>query len=167
MIVSLVHRLWLRWLKLRGLQIAPDCRVIGFPNFGSEPYLISIGQRVVISFGVSFITHDGGTTVFRHRERYQQVIKYGRIVIRENCFIGARTVILPGVTIGPNSVAAAGSVVTKDVLPNTVVAGVPARVLCTVDEYAEASLRNTPEYQADKYLQDKRVELLRLYPRPW
>ncbi len=54
--------------------------------------------------------------------------------MKRNCWIGANSVILPGVTIGENSVVAAGSVVTKDVPADTVVAGVPARVIKNVTE---------------------------------
>jgi len=57
-----------------------------------------------------------------------------RIVLKRNCWIGANSVILPGVTVGVNSVVAAGSVVTKDVPDDTVVAGVPARVIKKVTE---------------------------------
>jgi acetyltransferase-like isoleucine patch superfamily enzyme len=161
----------LRWRLSRlirdGLQISADCRLIGLPNFGSEPYLISIGQHVTISSRVSFVNHDGGTWVFRNQPRYTQVIKYGRIVIRDNCFIGAGATIMPGVTVGPNSVVAAASVVTQDVPPNTVVGGVPARVLMSVEEYAEKCLAENPPYDAAHYRTDKVSELLRLFPRPW
>ena len=54
----------------------------------------------------------------------------------DNCVIGTGAVLLPGVTIGPDSVVGANSVVTKDVPPRTVAAGVPARPLCTLDQYA-------------------------------
>jgi acetyltransferase-like isoleucine patch superfamily enzyme len=57
-----------------------------------------------------------------------------RIVLKRNCWIGANSVILSGVTVGVNSVVAAGSVVTKDVPDDTVVAGVPARVIKKVTE---------------------------------
>jgi hypothetical protein len=166
MIASILKRLW-RWhLKLQGLEMAPDCRFMGFPRFGSEPYLVSIGRHVTISSGVSFITHDGGTWVFREQPKYRRVIKYGRIIIHENCFIGARSIIMPGVSIGPNSVVAAGSIVTKSVPPGIVVCGVPARALSSVQEYAETALRNTPDYDVDAYLKDKKKELLRILPNP-
>jgi Hexapeptide repeat of succinyl-transferase len=166
MITGILKRLW-RWhLRRRGLQMAPDCRFMGFPTFGSEPYLVSIGKHVTISTNVSFITHDGGTWVFRDQPRFERVIKYGRIVVHDNCFIGARAIIMPGVSIGPNAVVAAGSVVTKSVPPNSVVAGVPARSLCTVEEYAENALRATPAYDLRSYQRDKQVELLRVLPMP-
>ena len=71
---------------------------------------------------------------------------------------------MPGITIGPNSVVAAGSVVTKDVPPDTVVGGNPARFISTTNDYAEKCLANTPDYDPAAYETDKKNELLRLYP---
>ena len=96
--IATIHALYSRWrLKRcigRGLQIADDCRLIQMPDFGSEPYLISIGNHVTICARVAFINHDGGTWVFRHLPRYREVIKFGRIVIHDNCFIGAGATII-------------------------------------------------------------------------
>jgi acetyltransferase-like isoleucine patch superfamily enzyme len=167
LILQLLHRWRLRGYIRRGLQIAPDCRLMGMPDFGSEPYLISIGRHVTISTKVTFINHDGGTWVFRDEARYREVIKFGRIVIHDNCFIGSGATLLPGVSVGPNAVVAAHSVVTRDVPPGTVVGGVPARHLMTVREYAERALAETPDYDRRAYKADKIRELLRLFPRPW
>lgn len=60
---------------------------------------------------------------------------FGKITIGNYVYIGANAVILPGVTIGDNSLIAAGSIVTKSVPSNVVVAGNPAKVICTIDEY--------------------------------
>lgn len=169
--IRTLHTLYTRWRLRRyigrGLQIAEDCRLIEMPDFGSEPYLISIGRHVTISAQVVFINHDGGTWVFRHLPRYRDVIKFGRIVVHDNCFIGAGAMILPGVSIGPNAVVAARAVVTTDVPANTVAAGVPARVVMTVEEYAEKSLAEMPGYDVHAYKTDKAQELLRRFPRPW
>jgi acetyltransferase-like isoleucine patch superfamily enzyme len=160
------------WWKLRsfikrGLQIASDCRLTSVPNFGSEPYLISIGRHVTIASNVAFITHDGATWVIRDQPKYRGVLKFGRITVHDNCFIGYGSTVLPGVSIGPNSIVAAQSVVTKDVPPNTVVGGVPARVITSIEEYAGKVLANTPDYDREAYRRNKAAELLRLYPRPW
>ena len=167
MLGRLRQQLMLKWYKHRGLQVADDCRMVGLPTFGSEPYLISIGKHVAISGDVAFITHDGGTSVFRDQEKYRDVVKFGRITIHDNCIIGWGVIIMPGVSIGPNSVVAAGAVVTKDVPPNTVAGGVPARMLMTVENYAEQSLGSMLAYDRAAYKRDKVGELLRLFPRPW
>ena len=74
---------------------------------------------------------------------------------------------MPGVSIGPNAVVAAQSVVTADVPANTVAAGVPARMVMTIEEYAEKALAQTPSYDIRAYQSNKVAELLRLFPRPW
>lgn len=153
----------LRALKKQGLKIADDCRLITMPNFGSEPYLISIGKHVTISSEVLFLTHDGGTWVFREQEPYKNVIKFGKIEISDNCFIGARATIMPGVTIGKNSVVGACSLVTKDIPANSVYAGVPAKYICSTEEYAKKCLLNTPIYNADNLVKNKREELSNLF----
>lgn len=62
---------------------------------------------------------------------------FGKVKIGDYVYIGTNALIMPGVTIGDNSLIAAGSVVTKSVPSGTVVAGNPARIICTVEEYYE------------------------------
>ena len=164
--MSLLGPLQHAWVKLRiallrrqGLAAADDCRFHGVPAFGSEPYLITIGKHVAIAANVTFITHDGGTHVFREQERYKDVIKYGRINVLDNCVLGYGVIILPGVTIGPNSVVGAGAVVTRSVPPNVLAAGNPAKPVMTVNQYAEWALAATPSYDVQEYLKDKRSVL--------
>ncbi|MBR5156069.1 MAG: acyltransferase [Clostridia bacterium] len=94
-------------------------------------WLISIGNNVTFSIRVTVLAHDAST------KGAVGYTKIGLVDIKDNVFVGANATILAGVTIGENSVVGAGSVVTKDVPPNTVVAGNPAKVVCTVDEYRE------------------------------
>jgi len=163
-LVDALARMWSRYrlnrLRRQGLTIADDCRLSGMPSFGSEPYLITIGRHVAMADEVAFITHDGGTHVFREQPEYRKVIKYGRITVLDNCVIGYRATILPGVVIGPNSVVSAGSVVTRNVPPNTVVAGNPAVPIMTIEQYAKWSLAGTPAYDEEAYRRDKRSALL-------
>jgi acetyltransferase-like isoleucine patch superfamily enzyme len=166
LVVRAVRGWQLRRWRHRGLQMGTGCRLNGMPHFGSEPYLITLGNHVEISGRVTFITHDGATWVFRTRPGFERTIKYGPIVVKDNCFIGFGSIILPGVTIGPNSVVAAGSVVSKDVPPGKIVGGSPAHEIADLESYAERSRAATPTYDADAYRRDKRAELLRLFPPP-
>ncbi|MER2041340.1 acyltransferase [Desemzia incerta] len=167
MIKKLLKSYLMFYYKNKGLQIGENSAIIGKPNLGSEPYLVSIGKNVTISANVSFITHDGGTRVFRKEEKFKKVIKYGRIIIKDNCFVGLGSVIMPGVTIGPNSVVAAGSIVTKDIPPGTVYGGNPAKFIMTTAEYASKSMSQTPDYDIASYKSNKKNELLKLFPFPW
>lgn len=149
-----------------GLVLGREVRIMSVPRFGTEPYLISIGNHVTLAPEVAFITHDGATWVFRHRPEYYGLQSFGRIDIEDNCFIGARAVLLPGIRIGPNAVVAAGAVVTRSVPPDTVVAGVPARPICSTAEYVERVARRCiscpPELQRDP--QRLKQVLLERYP---
>ena len=170
MLKRLVRKLRLYRIRKAGLQIADDCQMpvwTGWPSFGSEPYLVSIGKRVGLASGVVFITHDGGTFVFRRKEGFEHVVKYGRITIHDNCVIGYGAILMPGIEIGPNSVVAAGAVVSRSVPPNSLAGGVPARVFMSTDDYAKLSLEGMPDYDRSAYRQDKQAELLRVFPRPW
>lgn len=158
------YRLWR--LRRAGLTIPDDCSLTRpFPRFGDEPYLITIGHHVGFAAEVLFITHDGGTKVFNRQERYKKVLKYGRITIHDNCVIGQRVIILPGVTIGPNSVVAAGSVVSRNVPPGVLAAGNPAKPVMTIHQYAEWSLAATPDYDEKEYRKDKRAFLMKFHMR--
>jgi acetyltransferase-like isoleucine patch superfamily enzyme len=101
--------------------------------FGSEPWLVTLGDNVYITAGVQFVTHDGGTLILR--KDYPDLEWTAPITVGNDVYLGVRTIVLPGVTIGDRCIVGAGSVVTRDVPPNTVVAGIPARPICSVDEY--------------------------------
>lgn len=73
------------------------------------------------------------------------MIKFGKIEVGEYSFIGANSTIMPGVVIGDHCVIGAGSLVTKNIPNGTVYAGVPARFICTTEQYAEKCLKNMPE----------------------
>lgn len=151
------------YLKKIGLNYGNNCRFIGKNiNFGSEPYLIEIGKNVTISSNVTFINHDGGTWVFRNNEEYSDIIKFGKIKIGNNCFIGHRAIVMPNIKIGDNSVIAAGSVVTKSVPANSVVGGNPAKYICSLDDYIKKCISNNPKYDCKKFSQDKISELKRI-----
>lgn len=118
-----------------GVTVGEDCRIVApsRATFGSEPYMITLGSHVAIAAEARFVTHDGGLWVFRHK--YPNIDHVAPIVVHDNVMIGLGAVIMPGVEIGPDAVVAARAVVTRPVPPGTVVAGTPARVICTLDEY--------------------------------
>jgi acetyltransferase-like isoleucine patch superfamily enzyme len=126
--------------KYLGVSIGKDARFTGKINFGSEPFLISIGEHVTLAHNVSFHTHDGGVWLFRNK--YPGIHVYGKIKIGNNVFIGTNVIIMPNVNIGDNVIVGAGSIVTKSVASNLVVAGIPAKFIKTLDEYEEKVLRS-------------------------
>lgn len=112
-----------------------------YTNFGQH---IKIGRHVFINHDCSFLDMGGitlednvqiGPKVSLITENHpldperRKDLDLKAIIIKHNAWLGAGVTILPGVTVGENSVVAAGSVVTKNVAPNTVVAGVPAKVI--------------------------------------
>jgi acetyltransferase-like isoleucine patch superfamily enzyme len=128
------------YLRRLGVRIGRGTTVIArVRDFGTEPWLIELGSRVSIAAGVLFITHDGATRVFRDRIPEGSIYgnRFAPIRVLDNCIVGARSILMPGVTLGPDSVVGAGSIVTRDVPPRSVAAGVPAKVLCSLDEYVE------------------------------
>lgn len=119
-----------------GANIGEECSFVGRNiSFSSEPYLITLGNHVRVSFDVAFVTHDGGTHVLR--KKYPNASTYGKITVGDNVFIGARSIIMPNVRIGNNCIIGAGSLVTKDVADNSVVGGIPAKKICSIEEYEE------------------------------
>ena len=131
----------LKYAKKIGVNFKGRCRLYGSPSWGSEPWIITIGDNVYITSGVRFVTHDGGTLLFRDRVPDLEITK--PIVIGDNVYIGVDSIIMPGVTIGNNVVIGAGSIVTKDIPDNSVAAGVPARVIKSTDEYFEKLQRES------------------------
>lgn len=102
-------------------------------NFDSFfPHLIEIGSNCVISRETLLLTHDYSKNF--PQEGLRTMTK-GRIKIGDNTFVGIRCIILPGIEIGKNVIVGAGAVVTKSVPDNVVVAGNPAKIICTLEEY--------------------------------
>lgn len=147
-------------LRDRGLKIGEGCEILNGYDFGSEPYLVEIGNNVRITRGVNITTHDGGVWVLRHLyPGCEAVDRFGRVVIGDNCHIGLNALIMPGVTIGANCIIGAGAVVTHDIPENSVAVGVPARVIESVDAYYK---KNKSSFFNTKHLDwnEKRVAVL-------
>lgn len=123
--------------RLKGVRIGRGGEVYKGVNFGSEPYLITLGDHVRVTAGVQFTTHDGGLWVTRNLGYGKDDDLFGRITVGNNVHIGLNAIVMPGVTIGSNVIIGCGAVVTRDIPDNSVAVGVPARVIETVDEYYE------------------------------
>lgn len=139
-LLSYFDRLFWRYLaspekeaRHLGVSIGKNC-LISTRYWSSEPYLITIGNHVQVTNGVSFYTHGGGHVV---RQKHPAFDCFGKICIKDGAYIGAWSLIMPGVTIGEGALIAAGSVVTKSVPPHIVVGGNPAHYICTTEEYYE------------------------------
>lgn len=127
----------IKYWRNKGVAIGDNSEIYPTVNFGTEPWLISIGERVRIGSNVQFYTHDGGVHVLRIYEKYKDIDLFGKIVVGNNVNICPNVMILPGVTIGSNVVIACGAIVTRDVPDNCIVAGVPARVVETLEKFVE------------------------------
>lgn len=125
----------LKYAEKTGVNMRGKVHIYGRIVWGTEPWIITLGENVHLTEGVRFITHDGGTLLFRDRVPDLEITK--PITIGNNVYIGNNTLLMPGVNIGNNVIVGAGAVVTKDIPDNSVAVGVPARVIKTADAYFE------------------------------
>ncbi len=126
----ILEEIWLEdYIKL-GMKIGNNCSIQPGVIFDySHCWLIKIGNNVTIAPQAYILAHDAST------KQIHNYTKIGNVTIEDFVFIGARAIIMPGVTIGENSIVAAGSIVTKDVPINSIVAGNPAKVISSIEEY--------------------------------
>ena len=124
------NRILVDFYRRKGVRIGINCAIYS-PIITPESYLISIGDNVTIAPGVKFITHDN--SISKILPEFTDV--FGRINIGNNCFIGANSIILPGVTLGDTCIVAAGSVVTKSFMGGEIIAGNPAKQISTIENY--------------------------------
>lgn len=116
-----------KYAKYIGVNIkGNNIKIYGssYNMFGTDPYLVTLGDNVFITADVLFLCHDGSTLIYR--KEIPDLEKTRPILVGNDVFIGTRSIIMPGIQIGNNCVIAAGSVVTKDIPSNSVVGGVPA-----------------------------------------
>lgn len=121
------------YFRKAGMAIGKGCNIC-CNIMNSEPYLISLGDNVTISGNVTLLTHDNSIQkVVKEKTDY-----VGPIRIGNNCFIGAGSLILLGVTLADNIIVAAGSVVTKSFHESEIIiAGNPAKKIGTWSEFRE------------------------------
>lgn len=116
----------------RGLKIGENCKLGNCTIDPSHCFHITIGDNVTFGPHVHILAHDASTKVFLDYTRVANVN------IGNNVFIGAYSIVLPGVTIGNNVIIGAGSVVSRDIPSDSVAVGVPAKVIKTMEDYLVA-----------------------------
>lgn len=119
-------------------------------------WLIEIGDNVIFAPQVYLLAYDIST------KRSTGHVRVGKIEIGNNCFIGERVMILPGVEIGDNSIVGAAGVVNKSFPKNSIIAGNPAKYICSVEEYEASSnekFQNCPRFSEDYKLGKTKPEM--------
>lgn len=165
LVVKIVLRL-VRWVPLSrlrawmlrkiGVKIGNHCRLFK-ADWGTEPYLVELGDHVAVSNGVRFLTHDGAVWVYR--EEYPDLDIFGRIKIGNNVCLGFNVILLPNTEIGENSIVAAGAVVKGKIPPNSVVFGNPAKVVMSTDMQKRLMLMSRFRFKSKgmTYMEKKRM----------
>jgi acetyltransferase-like isoleucine patch superfamily enzyme len=128
--------LWAEYLKRHGRlhRIGKDCAISRATVF-TDPEMVSLGNNVWLS-DVWICNHDG-SAIMLGQAFGLKLDSVGPVKIHDNVFVGNGVMILPGVTIGENSVIGAGSIVTRDIPPNSIAVGNPARVIRSTTEQIE------------------------------
>ena len=107
------------------------------------------------------ITHSVAHVVFNREENTDKYLcRYGKIEIENNVYVGADAIIQFDVTVGEKCIIAAGSIVTKDVPPNSVVAGIPARKISTYEEAKRKALNYSEQFSNTSFNGDTWVSEL-------
>jgi maltose O-acetyltransferase len=126
----ILEEIWLEDYIKMGMKVGENCSIQPGVVFDySHCWLIKIGNNVTIAPQSYLLAHDAST---KSTSNYTRL---GSITIEDNVFIGARALIMPGVTIGKNSIIGAGSIVTKSIPTDSIALGNPARVVGSVQEY--------------------------------
>lgn len=130
-------------LRKHGAVIGNNVEIWSSKIDKGHAFLLEIGNNVTIS-DARILLHDGSTQIFLGYS------KVGKVVIGNNVFIGADAIVLPGTKIGSNVIIGAGTVVKGDIPSDSVVVGVPGRVICTCTEYVEKNkklMETSPRYE--------------------
>lgn len=143
-----------QYARRMGVKIGNNSQIAKSLDFGSEPYLIKIGENFYSSENVSFVTHDGSLNVLRNLSpNFRNSDIFGVILVGNNVFLGRGVTVLLGSKIEDNVIVGANSLVKGLLSKNSVYAGSPARFICTLEEYAEKiknDIHLTKNLPADK-----------------
>ncbi|MFA0182027.1 hypothetical protein OAW_01815 [Vibrio cyclitrophicus ZF170] len=124
--------------RMKGVNVGINCQLNKQVSFGSEPYLITLGNDFYCSAGVQFITHDGSVNVLRNlHPELKDVDLFGKITVGNNVFIGYNVIILPNSHIGDNVIVGAGAIVRGNLESGYVYAGAPVKKLMSIEDYKE------------------------------
>ena len=134
-------------LRKEGAYIGEGVYIFGASKCvidSTRPWLLSIGDYTIIAQGVTILTHDYSLSTLRRV--YGEWIGEGKETsIGKNCFVGMNSIILMGTHIGDNVIVGAGSVVHGNIPDNVVIAGNPAKVICTLEEHYKRRREKTKE----------------------
>lgn len=152
-----------RWAKLRaeGMQLGADVWLPASTWIDPDyRFLISIGDHCGFGEDCFILAHDA------QMDEFLDATRVGRVVIHSSCHIGSRTVVLPGVEIGPRTIVGANSVVSSSLPPDTVCAGAPARVICSLEQYLakhreRIAARPTFQYDRNAPTVEQRADMVR------
>lgn len=135
--------------KHDGIVMGDQNRIESYFWSSAEPYLITIGNHCDLTEGSKIYTHGGARIA---RGKYPNFDFFGKVVLGDRVYVGSGAKIMPGVTIGDNVLIAAGSIVTKSIPSNVVVAGNPAKYICKLEEFID---KNLPYNTDTKFLNSK------------
>ena len=157
------------YAKHLGARMGERCQILADPKaaFGTEPWLIKLGDHVDVTSGVQFLTHEGGIWCARGiASELEDKDTFLPITVGNNVLLGSDSLIMPGVHIGDNVIIAARSVVTKDIPDGAVVAGIPARQISTIDKFME-DIKKKELVPTKKMLPPQKREYLRKLHPDW
>lgn len=156
-LIKLILKLFSPYYHARfcGVKMGRKC-FIATRYMPTEAYLIEIGDNVAITDGVKMFTH-GGARVARSKG-YPNFDIFGKISIGDWTYIGSNSLIMPGVSIGKHVLVAAGSVVTHSVPDDVCIAGNPARIIGTTDDYVKNNLKHN--YGTKSLSSDKKKNII-------
>ena len=121
---DILRYLRITYLRITGISIGKECMISLGAKLDVCSGSIIIGDKCVITHGCVILSHDHAASILKTKNRGKASVRLGN-----NVFIGVNSVVLPNVTIGDHSIIGAGSVVTKDIPPNVVAVGNPAKVI--------------------------------------
>ncbi len=150
-----------------GVKVGKHCRIY-ITDFGSEPFLVEIGDYVAIASGTKITTHEGSALLMVDEKGRRYF--YKKVIIGNHVFIGFDVIILPGVVIEDNVIVAAGSVVTKSIPSGVIVGGNPAKIIGSYESYQQSALKNfktTQDWNNKKSFKENVLNLLDHETKPF